>query len=40
MNMKRTFEQWLKVIYNMTMEDYYKLNIYQQKALQLEYKGW
>ena len=39
-NMKRTFEEWLKIIYNMTMEDFYKLNEYQQTALRLEYRGW
>lgn len=38
--MKRTFSEWLKIIHNMTMEDYYNLNEYAQKALQLEYKGW
>lgn len=38
--MKRTFEEWLKIVHNMTMEDFYKLNEYQQKALRLEYRGW
>lgn len=37
---KRDFQTWLKTIHNMTMEEYYQLNIYQQKALQLEYNGW
>ena len=39
-NMKRTFEEWLKIIHNMTMDDYYNLNEYQQTALHLEYTGW
>ena len=37
---KRTFSEWLKIIHNMTMEQYYELNEYAQKALQLEYRGW
>ena len=38
--MKRTFSEWLKIVHNMEMWQYYKLNEYAQKALQLEYKGW
>lgn len=37
---KRTFSEWLKIIHNMEMWQYYELNEYQQKALQLEYRGW
>ncbi len=37
---KRTFEDWLKRVHNMTMADFYNLNDYQQTALRLEYEGW
>ena len=37
-NNKRTFEEFLKIVYNMTLADYYILNDLQKKALECEYK--
>ena len=38
MKAKRTFEEFLKIIHNMTLADYLELNEYQKKALEIEYK--
>lgn len=35
---KRTFEEYLEIIHNMTYADYLQLNEYQQKALDIQYK--
>ena len=34
---KRTFEEFLKIVYNMTFSDYEELNNHQKKAAEIDY---
>ena len=35
--MKKTFWEWLRVVYNMSEYDFYALNEYQKQALRNQY---